>query len=68
MILANPPTVLHCALQEACTAITAILHFLLLSVFYLLLAEGIDIAVCLTAAVRSKLKMAWILLIGWGMY
>ena len=55
-------------LQDVCTAIAVLLHFAFLVVFFLMLAEGIDIAVSIMYVFATKSRILWLIPLSWCMY
>jgi len=53
-------------LQNACTALTALMHYFFLAAFCLMLAEGIDILISVVIVFSATSKLKWLLLMGWG--
>ncbi|XP_071115253.1 uncharacterized protein [Haliotis cracherodii] len=52
--------------QAVCTAISALLHFFFLVVFFLMLAEGVEVLVSVIYVFNTKSRLRWLLLLSWG--
>ncbi|XP_067675273.1 uncharacterized protein [Haliotis asinina] len=52
--------------QAVCTAISALLHFFFLVVFFLMLAEGVEVLVSVIYVFNAKSRLRWLLLLSWG--
>ena len=52
--------------QKLCLVIAVFTHYLWLSVFFWMLAQGIFLYMKLRLAVRSDANIVWFCLIGWG--
>ena len=57
----------NCFLQDACIAVAALLQYIYLVVFFLMLAEGIEIAVTVLYVFSTKSRIKWLLPAAWGM-
>ncbi|KAL5009618.1 hypothetical protein ScPMuIL_011923 [Solemya velum] len=52
--------------KDVCTAIAALLHYIYLVVFFLMLAEGIEVAVTVLYVFSTKSRVRWMLPLSWG--
>ena len=54
--------------QDACTAIAVLLQYIYLVVFFLMLAEGIEIAVMVVYVFTTKSRIKWLIPLAWCKY
>ncbi|XP_041351593.1 uncharacterized protein LOC121370438 [Gigantopelta aegis] len=51
---------------DVCTAISVLLHYFYLVVFFLMLAEGIELFVCVIYVFNMRSRLHWLMLMSWG--
>ena len=56
----------HCLFQALCTAMAVLLQYIYLVVFFLMLAEGIEIGITVLYVFVTKSRLKWILPAAWG--
>ena len=59
---------LYITFQIACTVIAALLHYIFLVVFMLMLAEGIQVAYTVIVVFNTHSKTRILLTLAWSMY
>ncbi|XP_055954631.1 uncharacterized protein LOC126812386 [Patella vulgata] len=52
--------------KDVCTAVSALLHFFYLVVFFLMLAEGVEVFISVVYVFATKSRLKWIMLGSWG--
>ncbi|KAL5012481.1 hypothetical protein ScPMuIL_011032 [Solemya velum] len=52
--------------KDVCTAIAALLHYTYLVVFFMMLAEGIEMAIIVLYVLPTRSRVKWMILLCWG--